>query len=64
MEEPRYAMARLAWIASEVGSATGFSEGRHDTAEASIRPGSEVLVPAGRCVLYPPHCTPLVPLTR
>jgi hypothetical protein len=57
-------MARLAWIASEVGSATGFSEGRHDTAEASIRPGSGVLVLAGRCVFYPPHCTPLVPLTR
>jgi hypothetical protein len=34
------------------------SEGKHDTAEASIRPGSGVI--AGRCVLYPPHSTLLL----
>jgi hypothetical protein len=34
MKEPM-AMARLAWIASELGSATRLSEGNHHTAEAS-----------------------------
>jgi hypothetical protein len=40
------------------------SEGKHDTPETSIRPGSGLLVSgllAGRCVLYPPHSTPLLP---
>ncbi len=31
------------------------SEGKYDTAEASIRPESGVM--AGRCVLYPSHST-------
>ena len=44
MEEPSCAMARLAWIASEVGSATGFPKETNDTAEAPIRPGSEMMV--------------------
>src|SRR5258708_13499033 len=34
MKEPM-AMARLAWIASELGSAIRLSEGNHHTAEAS-----------------------------
>ncbi len=51
-------MARLAWSASELRSATGFCEGRHGTAEALTRPRSGVL--AGRCVLYPPHSEPLL----
>jgi hypothetical protein len=37
-------MARLAWIASEVGSATGFPKENNDTAEAPIRPGSGMMV--------------------
>ncbi|SRR5258705_2634390 len=58
MEEPSCAMARLAWIASEVGSATGFPKENNDTAEAPIRPGSGMMV--GRCVLYSPHSTLLL----
>jgi hypothetical protein len=50
-------MARLAWIASEMGFRNRLSEGNRHTAEASTRRGSGVL--AGRCVLYPPHSTPL-----
>ena len=57
MEEPM-AMARLAWIASELGFRNRLSEGNRHTAEASTRRGSGVL--AGRCVLYPPHSTPLL----
>ena len=53
-------MARLAWIASEVGSATGFPKENDDTAEAPIRPGSEMMV--GR-LLYSPHSTVLLLLT-
>ena len=34
------------------------SEGKHDTAEASIRPGSGVM--AVRCVFYPLHSTPFL----
>jgi hypothetical protein len=52
-------MARLAWIASEVGSGTGFPNGNLIHAETSTRPWSGGL--AGRCVLYPPHSTPLLP---
>jgi hypothetical protein len=57
MEEP-IAMARLAWIASELGSATGFPK-RAIIAEALARRRSGAL--AGGCVLYPPHSTPLLP---
>jgi len=51
-------MARLVWIASELDSAIRLSEGNHHTAQASARRGSGVLT--GRCVLYPPHSTPLL----
>jgi hypothetical protein len=34
-------MARLAWIASEVGSATGFPKRNHHTAKALADDGSE-----------------------
>ena len=51
-------MARLVWIASELGSAIRLSEGNHHTAQASARRGSGVL--ARRCVPYPPHSTPLL----
>ena len=51
-------MARLAWIASELGFRNRLSEGNRHTEEASTRRGSGVL--AGRCVLYPPHSTPLL----
>jgi hypothetical protein len=52
-------MARLAWIASEVGSATNFSEGKTLYRRSLTRPGSGVL--AGRYARYPPHSTPLFP---
>ena len=57
MKEPM-AMARLVWIASELGSAIRLSEENHHTAQASARRGSGVL--AGRCVLYPPYSAPLL----
>jgi hypothetical protein len=44
MEDSSCAMTRLAWIASEVGSATGFPKENNDTAEAPIRPGSGMMV--------------------
>jgi len=45
-------MARLAWIASEVSSATGLPKEKIDTAEASIRPGSGVMC-FGSMILSP-----------
>ena len=47
-------MARLAWITSEVGSATDFSEGRHNTAEARnpVRVGSAYAIRH-----TPPRCS-------
>jgi hypothetical protein len=52
-------MAHLARIASEVGYATGFPNENILLQKTLSRCGSGVL--AGRCALYPPHSTPLLP---
>jgi hypothetical protein len=50
-------MARLAWIASELGSATGFPKRNIIPQKPQPDAGPEF---AGRCLPYPPHSTPLL----
>jgi hypothetical protein len=52
-------MPYLAWIASELGSATGFPNVNIIPQKPQREEGQGLL--AGRCVRHPPHSTPLLP---